>query len=283
MMRFHTLISTALAAVLLVPTLVGQAPIATLKDALNGTNRAIDVLHGLEQRLRDDPAAALGLILSATEPAAGTVEEREQRLETLRNDVNLLQMELDALESPVTTSDGEIAHFLGTPDSMAPARPVAPPTGITTGLDESLRSLLGHPSAQVARPRGETSARPPATRTGPGGGEPGTVPHENAYSAAPLRHGIACYRAGRLDEAYELLLPLDDSNALYWRARVLERMDRMDEAIETMEKAILQGGEDFDLRRAQTDLEFLRWKQEFLDALPADSRQRAAGPTGVPR
>lgn len=281
MMRFHTLLSTALAAVLLVPTLVGQAPIATLRDALNGTNRAIDVLHGLEQRLQDDPAAALGLILSATEPASGTVEEREQRLEALRNDVNLLQMQLDALESPVTTPDGEIAQFLGAPEPMPTARPSASPTGITTGLDESLRSLLGHPSSQLARPRGDSTSRP-TTTTSPTG-ETGAVAHENAYSADPLRHGIACYRAGRYGEAYELLLPLDDATALYWQARVLERLNRMDEAVDTMEKAILQGGEDFDLRRAQTDLEYLRWKQEFLDALPEDSRERAAGSTGVPR
>jgi tetratricopeptide (TPR) repeat protein len=282
MMRFHSLLSTVLAAVLVVPPFLGQAPVATLREALAGTTRALDVLHGLEQRLQADPAAALGLILSATEPASGTVEEREQRLESLRNEVNLLQMQLDALESPVTTPDGEIAHFLGTQgDLPAPPRPVAP-TEITTGLDDGLRSLLGHPSSTLAGPHGDPANRPTASNPGAPqtGGE--TARAENAYSADPLRHGIACYRAGRYGEAHDLLLALDDATALYWRARVLERLDRMDEAVATMEKAILQGGEGFDLRRAQTDLEFMRWKQEFLDALPADSHQQPPS-GGAPR
>jgi len=287
-LRFQFAIASALAPILIVPVLVGQGPIATLQDALSGTRRALEVLKGLEGKLREEPAAALGLILSATEAPSGDEAQRDARLESLRNEVNLLQMELDAMQSPVLGPDGAVQSALGARLPLDPSSPLgaagapgsgaAPSAGITTGMDDSLRALFTEAPAARAVLRGDPGAPRDrsASPTATGEGDPGA----NAYSADPLRHGITCYRAGRFAEAYELLAPLEGATALYWQARTLERLERLDEAIQTMERAIAGGGDGFEQRRAQTDLEFLRWKRDFVKNLPVrkDATLERGGP-----
>jgi len=270
MLRFQTALTSALASLLVVPAFLGQGQVASLSDALAGTRRALEVLKGLEKRLHDDPAGALGLVLSATEAPNGDDVGRERQLEGLRNEVNLLQMELDALQSPVLGADGAVQSALGT-NSPAEGPRAAQPLAITTGLDDSMRALLSQAPAPRAS-RGEVHG--PAAR-GEAGAE---TPAENAYSADPLRHGITCYRAGRFAEAYALLAPLEDANALYWQARALERLERLDEAVKVMERALAKGGEGFEARRAQTDLEFLRWKRDFVKSLPATAGEKPKEP-----
>jgi len=268
MLRFQTAIAGLLAPVLVVPVFLGQGSIATLQDALAGTLRALEVLKGLEQRLQADPAATLGLVLSATEAPAGDEVQRDRRLEGLRNEVNLLQMELDAMLSPVLGADGSVQGALGTRLALEEgAEPgAAPSAGITTGLDDSLRALL---SGARPLPRDNAPREDGAGASVSGAGEPAA---ESAYTADPLRHGITCYRAGRFAEAWTLLAPLEDAAALYWQARTLERLERLDEAVTTMERAIAKGGAAPELRRAQTDLEFLRWKRDFVKSLPASGK-----------
>ena len=269
MLRFQTAIASVLGPLLVLPAFLGQGHIATLQDALSGTRRAVEVLKGLEQRLQTEPAAALGLILSATEPASGDEAQRDQRMESLRNEVSLLQMELDALQSPLLAADGAVQSALGVHLPPAAGQP-APQSGITTGFDDALRSLFSEePDARsTRRENADTRANPSA--------QPAPAEHSNsAYSADPLRHGITCYRAGRYAEAYELLAPIGDSTALYWQARTLERLERIDEAIQVMERAIAQGGAGFEQRRAETDLEFLRWKKDFMKSLP-QAREKSA-------
>jgi len=280
-MRFQFALTSSLAAMAVVPIFLGQGSVATLQDALAGTRRALEVLKGLEQRLHDEPSAALGLVLSATEPPSGDEKQRDDHLESLRNEVNLLQMELDAMQSPVLGPDGAVQSALGARGPLDPVGPLgaagapgsgsAPSAGITTGMDDSLRALFSDAPAARAMLRGDPGATRDRTAspTATGEGDHGA----GAYSADPLRHGITCYRAGRYAEALELLLPLDDANALYWRARALERLERLDEAIETMERSVAKGGDGFELRRAQTDLEFLRWKRDFLAGLPAQRKE----------
>jgi hypothetical protein len=134
-------------------------------------------------------------------------------------------------------------------------------------MDDSLRALFSEVSAARAVLRGEPSAPRDRTSspTGTGEGDHGA----SAYSADPLRHGITCYRAGRFAEAHELLAPLEGATALYWQARTLERLQRLDEAVSVMERAIAAGGDGPEQRRAQTDLEFLRWKRDFMATLPS--------------
>lgn len=263
MMRFQTAIASLLGTMLVVPVFLGQGQVATLQDALNGTKRALEVLKGVEQRLLAEPAAALGLVLSATELPVGEQVDRDRRLESLRNEVNLLQMELDAALSPVLGPDGSVQSALG--GSVAPrAVGALPSAGITTGLDDSLRALLQEGPAVRSILRTSGADREAA----PKAGQSPSQPVENGYSADPLRHGITCYRAGRYSEAIALLAPLDDGAALYWQARTLERLERLDEAVKTMERAIQKGGEGFEQRRAKTDLEFLLWKRDFVKNLP---------------
>jgi tetratricopeptide (TPR) repeat protein len=283
MLRFQVAIASLLGSLLVVPAFLGQGQIATLEDALAGTRRALEVLKGLEQRLQQDPAAALGLILSATEAPGGDPAQADQSLETLRNEVNLLQMELDAMLSPVLGADGAVESALGArlPLDPSPARdalgtPLAPSAGVTTGLDDSLRALLSEAPAARAGLRGE--AGPARERGQPGASAPARG--ESAYTADPLRHGITCYRAGRFAEAFELLAQLDGATALYWQARTLERLERLDEAVQAMERAIARGGEGFEQRRAQTDLEFLRWKRDFVASLPSSGAAKEKKPAG---
>lgn len=262
MMRFQTAITAVLASLLAMPVLLGQGSVGTLQDALAGTKRALDVLKGLEKKLTEDPAAALALVLSATEAPGGTDVQRDERLESLRSEVSLLQMELDALQSPAFTGDGAVQSSLGTHVPVDPSAP-RPSAGVTTGLDDSLRALL----SGAPMPRPAPAAEPTGTA---GDAEAGLESSgTEAYSADPLRHGITCYRAGRYAEAWELLAPLEDASALYWQARTLERLERLDEAVKVMERALAKGGEGFEARRAQTDLEFLRWKRDFVQGMPA--------------
>jgi len=286
MLRFQIAVASLLASLLVVPAFLGQGQIATLQDALSGTRRALEVLKGLEQRLHEEPAAALSLIVSATEAPSGDAAQTDRRLESLRNEVNLLQMELDAMLSPMLGPDGAVQSALGARLALDPTHdalgvPPLPITGVTTGMDDSLRALLTEaPAARAVLRGGEAST----TREGPA--QPGAsedVRGESAYSADPLRHGITCYRAGRFAEALELLVPLDDSSALYWQARTLERLSRLDEAIQVMERAIQQGDVvngvvGFEQRRAQTDLEFLRWKRDFVANLPAAGASKGDEP-----
>ena len=286
MLRFQTAIASVLAPLLVVPVFLGQGQLASLQDALSGTRRALEVLKGLEQRLHEEPAAALGLILSATEVPAGDEAQRDQRLDSLRNEVSLLQMELDAMQSPMLDADGSVQSALGTRLSLdplgGPGTPPLPTAGITTGMDDSLRALLSEAPSARAVVRGETSpGRPGTSQPGASGEGRG----DNAYSADPLRHGITCYRAGRYAEAYELLLPLDSATGLYWQARTLERLERLDEAVQVMERALAKGDAaggagGFDQRRAQTDLEFLRWKRDFVASLPSSARPKSDKTTG---
>jgi len=265
MLRFQTLVASVLAPLLVVPALLRQGQLTTLQDALAGTQRALDVLKSLEQRLQADPAASMGLVLAATEAPTGDEEQRDQRLESLRDEVNLLQMQLDAMSGPVLGAGGAVQSALGGDAPIAPAP--AAPSGISTGLDDSVRALLAPPSTHA-------SGRAEPLRPAQAGRESEPADGaERAYSADPLRNGIACFRAGRFGEAYELFAPLDGAAALYWKARTLERMERLDDAIDAMERALRAGsGADgaagFEQRRAQTDLEFLRWKRDFLAGLP---------------
>lgn len=265
MLRYQTALASLLGSALVVPVFLGQGSVATLQDALAGTQRALEVLKSLEQSLQTEPAATLGLILSATEAPAGDEVQRDRRLEGLRNEVNLLQMELDAMQSPVLGADGAVQSALGARQPLE-GQAAVPSAGVTTGIDDTLRALLSG-----ARPPRESAARDEgASPTAESG--PSAPALENAYTADPLRHGITCYRAGRYAEAWALLAPLEDAAALYWQARTLERLERLDEAVQTMERAIAKGGAAPELRRAQTDLEFLKWKRDFVKNLPSSGQ-----------
>ena len=55
MLRYQSALASVLGSVLVVAAL-GDGEIRTLEDALAATARAIDVLHGIEKRLEQEPA-----------------------------------------------------------------------------------------------------------------------------------------------------------------------------------------------------------------------------------
>ena len=102
------------------------------------------------------------------------------------------------------------------------------------------------------------------------------VDHEVA--ADPLRHAEACLRAGRYKEGFALVAARTDPSSVYLQARLLEKLGRLDEAIAAVESVIDKLPEGAEARRAKSDLEFFKWKRDFLKRLPGDAPPKADTP-----
>ncbi|MEW6073136.1 MAG: hypothetical protein AB1726_11180 [Planctomycetota bacterium] len=269
MLRFQMAVSAGLATILVVPAiLLGGDEVRTLETALADTTRALEILGGIRQQFEAGQGASSGVVVAVTEAPILDARQRDERLVTLRNEVDLLQTELDLLEG---------AAFAGPPvpeEGALAAAEIAPPAGpplprVHTGLDDALRHVLAGPEAP-AGPATEAAADTPRAAPGPAAsaGEP-------AYSADPLRQARACYRAGRHEEGAALLAgATDDPETLYWRARCLERLDRLDEAAADLRRVIELAGEGLAGQRARTDLEFVEWKRGFLAKLAGGKEKR---------
>lgn len=259
MMRLQAAFSAGLAAVLVVPgTLVDERALRRLELALDETVRALEVVTGLEQRAEGQLAP--DLLRAVTEGPILDARGRDEQLQALRNEVSLLQMELDALEPGEAVAEQALEQ---PPASAAPA--VEGLTGITTGFDEGLRLLLGDLHRAPAE-----SALPPVVAAAP---IPATSPEQAGYSADPVLEARACYFAGQHERGLSLVEPLsEDPNALYWKARLLEKAERLDEAIAALQKVLTLTGTGREAERAKTDLEFLEWKRGFV--------RRMDGPEG---
>ncbi len=248
MMKLQAALSAGLAVVLVAPgRLVDERALQRLELALGETVRALEVLAGLEGRQAGQLAP--DLLQAVTESPILDPRGRDERLQTLRNDVGLLQMELDSLEStePPAEAAAGPAGAAPAPEGLA---------GVTSGLDDALLRFL-----EDLR-RAPSPAAEPATVAVP---VPATSPEREDYSADPVLEARACLFAGRLERGLSLLEPLAaDPRALYWKARLLEKLDRLDEAIAALEKAAGLAGEGREAERIKGDLEFLEWKRGFL-------------------
>jgi hypothetical protein len=107
---------------------------------------------------------------------------------------------------------------------------------------------------------------PPKAAAGPRPAAPSA--EDPGYSADPLRHANTLYRAGRFQEGFALIAKRAEPEAVYLQARFLERLGRMDEAIRVLESVVGLLPEGYESRRAKSDLEFFRWKRDFLERLP---------------
>jgi len=221
-----------------------------LRSAHQRAERSLALLELLSQRLEQDPDLVRERLPELTEEPRGDRAEREGRLRQLESEVLRLRADLAAC-----------SELAASRRVAAPAAPVVAPV----------------PPSQTGPAAAQSSATPEPSTAGAG-----------PYSADPLHHGIACYRSGHYEEALELLGPLDQAEAHYWRARALERLERLDEAIAALERALSaseQPGVGFDPRRARTDLEFVRWKRDFRPtsaSTPSPSRIRRT-PDSPPR
>jgi len=85
------------------------------------------------------------------------------------------------------------------------------------------------------------------------------------FIADVVRQGRLYFRAQRYAEAFTVLEMSDDPEAAYWLARCLERLGRIDEAIEALRALIADERASTLADRARRDLEFITWKRDFLE------------------
>ncbi|MEM7309976.1 MAG: CDC27 family protein [Planctomycetota bacterium] len=286
MLRFQSVVSTGAAALLVVPVMTGDdGEVGSLEEALHGTTRALEVLRGIEQRADAGGPNTVPLIQKVTEPPLADGPVRENRLETLRQEVSLLQSELDILESrrlrlqlpPEPAQPGPMG--VSSPDPQSAPDELEVP--VTTGLSaEQLVALRQSPDI-VLQPGGRPTAgtvelgavnafepTKALTETTPTPRNPKRADTSSDYSAAPMRHAKTCLRAGRYAEGFELIRHLEDPDARYLQARLLEKLGRLDEAIEVLELVLTHLPAGYEAQRAKSDLEFFHWKRDFLKRLP---------------
>jgi len=257
MLKFAYLAQLGLAGTVIVPAVVlEQDPAGGLMEALANTRASLESLEQLHSSLTSGDHSQVAATLEATEAPTGDAQLRDERLSYLREEVSRLQMRWETLEEAIGT--------VGPPsETPAPAPMAAPITSIasapstelaatTTGLDEATRSDL------VER----LSAEEPATPT--------TSTREKisyepvGFTAHPVRHGRALYKAGRYDEAIALLKrSVDQVGARFWIACSLEKLGRVDEAIKAYEVVAASPADAKDAERAKRNRDFLVWKRDF--------------------
>jgi len=268
MLKFHSALTAGLATLLVAPTVLQDDDLAILEHTLAKTDQALEILRGLHPRFDTDAQGAGRLLLAATEPPVLDEQLRDERLVALREEVSILRSELDRLQAPDELPPLESTTPEGTVVNVPFDMPGTGPLALTR--EEALRRAMEPKTA--TRPR---TSRP---TTEPGMQEPPPpeavavdarpLPEGKDYSADPLGHARACYRAGRYQQGLALLRGHEDPVSMYWRARCLEKLERLQEAVTTLEKVIEKSPDSAEARRARTDLEFLRWKQGFVKNLP---------------
>lgn len=288
MLKLHAALTTALAAALLAPAAVlGEQDIDALDRALDDTRRALEVLAGIDARIREGdlrstalPPGATALPCEATELARAVSEapildatERDARLVALRNEVSLLQAELDLFDMPGAGAALEPRE--ASAQAPRPGEPPAPqPIVPTIGLDDDARALIAE-----LRTNPRTQEIPESPEPAPEALARGSKPIGPAYSADPLRQAQACYRLGELARGLELLRSLPETiEVLEWRARLQARADRLDEATATLRRLVEIAGEGPVAERARSELEFIEWKRGFLARLPIRARTNGSRP-----
>ena len=267
MLKFQPLVTTGAAALLMMPALSGDDDIASLQSALQSTEHALGILRSLEERVEEGAGDAAELVKRVTEPSMADGPARDARLEGLRQEIGVLQFELDVLESrtlpPIEQPpQGPAGPILGPGEHPAQIDPIGP---ITTGLSPTQLQALGSGSplpTQRSKPASTASGGPSPRTTG------ATSAEGEGYSADPMRHARTLLRARRFQEGFDLIKHLSDPEAHYLQARLLERLGRIDEAISLLEGVIGKLTDSYDAQRAQSDLEFFRWKREFLNKMP---------------
>ena len=273
MLKFQSALMAVLGAALLVPGLRSQDGTRGLDRSLAETTRALEVLAGIQRGIEARHPAAIQLAKQATESPSGEARVRDNRLVTLRDEVNRLQAMSDRMQG-ASTQAREVENTLQAPPSGN--NESMPRVIVSTGLSQDAREeLIGIalPSSKGARsvaPRPETGA------------SAGTPVNVGELAADPLRQAQVLYRAGRFEECAAQLKRHDsEPEAAWWRGRALERLARNGEALECYKRAADGAPKDSSLqKRAAGDLDYLQWKVEFLKKLapPADAQPKEHKP-----
>jgi hypothetical protein len=255
MLRFTQALNVAVAGLLVVPAVTLQGDAAgTLRESLERTLAALETLAGIERHLQEGASEAVTLAVQHTEPPleldAGDPGSRDRLLEALRADVGQLEAALERAERDGGAgSDGSPGH----------SAPVSEPAGITTGLDDGLRELL---ASERCAPRSLRLAAPPQAKASEPPREKLAI-EEQGFTADPLRLAQAYYRKGQFEAAAQMLEQQAGLEALYWKARCLEKLGRHGEALAAY-TAVSEAPDAGALQaRALEDIEFLKWSLEF--------------------
>jgi hypothetical protein len=275
MLKFHSAVTTGAAALLLFPALqASTGDLTVLRGALDEIQRALQVLNTLEPRIAAGEPGSSALVRSVTEPPLADPQAADRDLERLRNEVNLLQVELDVAES------GPLPVGPPSPDPWEASAGGGEAPPISTGLSADQRALLEQDIVGPVLPQAAPPSRPATTLRvplKPEGAKTALPAADAGYSADPMRHAEACLRAGRHKEGFALIAARTDPPAVYLQARLLERLGRLDEAIEALASVVDKLAGSSEGRRAQSDLEFFRWKRDFLKRMPSDTAGKAEG------
>jgi tetratricopeptide (TPR) repeat protein len=248
MLKYTYLVQLGLVGTLALPALDLQS--GSLEQALAETEQALAEL--LVRGGAPDGVGAVASALRASEPPLGAPRQRDELLERLQQDVGRLQQSLDELEvnGRAPLLDPEHASF------GAQAAPAPGPAAPRTGLDDELRARL--------------AAMAPSAPPAAAGARQRQALEPRGYSADPVRQGRALHRAGRHAEGLALLERAPASPAaFYWRARCLEGLGRVDEALRAYGEAAHLDPEGELGRRAALDREFVAWHQSFEQRLAA--------------
>lgn len=249
MLKFTQAINVAVAGVLLVPAVTLQGDAAqTLRESLERTLAALETLAGIERHLQAGAPEGVAQALEHTEPplvlAADDPEARDRLLESLRAEVGGLEAALERAE-----------HGSASSGSPAPGAVPRATSATTTGLDDGLRELLAGQGREA-----RALFVPPPTE----GPEQKLALEEQGFTADPLRLAQAYYRKGQFSEAVAVLEKHGHgAEALYWKARSLEKLGEHEAAVRTY-RAVAEAPDAGALAsRALEDIEFLEWSLEF--------------------
>ena len=286
MFKFTGALTTGLAAIIVLPTVaLEDYRAASLRSALEETMLAIDTLKGLGAELAEGADAGLiDRVLELTEPPPVDQRQLDELLVSTRDEVGRLQQQVDILEARRAGVEFRGAVYAPTPG------------GTTIGIDANLLRTLNSigssenetrgPMSPLAGGRGGHDGHP-GDGTATGTGEPGSGtlrapsrPLEaEGYSADPLAQAVAAYRAKRFADALIVLgEPGDSAHLWFWRARILDSLDRSKDALDAYTKVIELDPESFDAKQAAVEVEFLEWRRAFESKLPSATRSQEAAP-----
>ncbi len=244
MLKFTYIANLGILGMFAVPPALQGSGSFGLEKALDETVAALDQLTQTQTVISAGDYTAVDDLLFSTEPPIAEPQEATAIKNKRRDEVSRLQMALDTLESdyvlpPIST------------ESVGIKEP-KPNTGLTDEQRNEIGGIL------VPVPGGKQTAEILT--------EEGTASFERAgFTADYARHGRAYYRAGRCEEGIALLrhAPAEDAEAVYWRGRCLERVGKLNEAVEAYSKVIENPRAGSLADRPQDDSDFVEWKIAF--------------------
>jgi hypothetical protein len=274
----------------------------SVETALNETLHALEVLRQLETKLEKGEPLGMEDLVQVTEGPLGDERQRDERLSDLRNEVAELQAKADRKKleegipmslsgSPSTTPHGPTGPDGNTTSMPAPTNRPLSTKGVSPGLSETFIKALG--SGQIgpqpaspansdpqAGPSSQPTADTPVESKPTEMGTKSTAktpssPEGEGYSANPLRQAQACFHAKRYEQGLSLLEAVESSPTIdYWKARLLERLNRFDEAI-TLYTTLETSDEATELRETvKRDREFAEWRRDFLKKAGLDTENK---------